>query len=181
MFLEGECRERTPGRWATCWARCWAARWDASWDARWGTVRPVGLRAFAATPSSVPDARAWVRELLEDLDGASCADLLDDVLLLLSEVVTNAVVHSDSARHEEGLVTVRVGVGNGMVHVEVLDAGSATGGPAVREATADGLGGRGLFLVDLLSADWGSHCGDMGGAVWFRVGTTHSPSNTLTG
>ncbi|MFD0884381.1 ATP-binding protein [Streptosporangium algeriense] len=179
VFLEGECRERTPGRWATCWARCWAARWDASWDARWGTVRPVGLRAFAATPSSVPEARGWARELLESLDGVSCADLLDDVLLLLSEVVTNAVVHSDSARHEEGLVTVRIGVGNGMVHVEVLDAGSETGGPAVREATADGLGGRGLFLVDLLSADWGAHCGEMGGAVWFRVGTGHPTRNTL--
>ncbi|MEV8635311.1 ATP-binding protein [Streptosporangium sp. NPDC051023] len=166
VFLEGECREATAGRWATCWARCWAARWDACWDERWNTVHPLGLRAFAGTPSSVPEARGWARELLV---GWVRGEALDNVMLLLSEVVTNAVVHSESGRREEGIVTVRLGVGRGLVHVEVLDAGSSASMPAVREVVADSVGGRGLFLVDLLSAGWGARRGETGGAVWFRV------------
>ncbi|GAA3092977.1 ATP-binding protein [Streptosporangium carneum] len=167
VFLEGECEEATPGRWATCWARCWSARWDARWTERWDAVRPLGLRAFAGTPSSIPRARRWARELLA---GKAQGDALDDVMLLLSEVVTNAVLHSDSGHRQDGLVTVRLGVGPGVVHVEVLDAGSAVSVPAVREAVADGAGGRGLFLVDLVATDWGAHHGDTGNAVWFRVG-----------
>ncbi|MEV7013059.1 ATP-binding protein [Streptosporangium sp. NPDC051022] len=167
VFLEGECMETTSARWATCWARCWTARWDARWADRWEAVRPVGLRSFAGRASSVSEARGWVRGLLT---GGIAEGALDDVVLLLSEVVTNAVVHSESGRREDGLVTVRIGVGRGVVHVEVIDAGSAASVPTVRGVDAERVGGRGLFLVDLLAVDWGVRHSDTGGAVWFQVG-----------
>ncbi len=127
----------------------------------------MGLRSFTGRPSSIPKARGWARELLA---GGAADGAIDDVMLLLSEVVTNAVVHSDSGHRAGGLLTVRLGVGRGVVHVEVIDAGSSASVPAVRDADADGVGGRGLFLVDLLAADWGAYYGETGNAVWFRVG-----------
>ncbi|WP_344969495.1 ATP-binding protein [Streptosporangium fragile] len=123
-------------------------------------------RDFPGKEISVPVAREWARELLA---GRIAAPLLDDVLLLLSEVVTNAITHSDSGRTAGGRVTVRVTCASGDVHVEVTDDGSAVSAPAVRVPEPDEDGGRGLWLVDLLATAWGSHHGEAGGSVWFLV------------
>ncbi|MEV8635140.1 ATP-binding protein [Streptosporangium sp. NPDC051023] len=57
-----------------------------------------------------------------------------------------------------------------VVHVEVIDDGSAVSLPFVRAATPDGDGGRGLLMVELLSARWGVHHDDeTGNAVWFHL------------
>lgn len=120
---------------------------------------------------SVPAARRWARDLLSN----RVADTtLDDTLLLLSEIVTDAIVHSDSGRGSHGSVTVCVALSNdhggGVVHVEVIDDGSDGSLPFVRAATADGDGGRGLFMVESMSARWGVHHDDEGGnAVWFHL------------
>ncbi|MGS2644082.1 ATP-binding protein [Streptosporangium sp. LJ11] len=115
---------------------------------------------------SVPEARAWARDLLIGRVGAP---VLDDVLLLLSELATNAVAHSDSGRTADGRVTVYVARTTTTVHVEVTDDGSAASAPAVRVPEADDDGGRGLWLVEMVAAGWGSHRDDAGGSVWFRV------------
>ncbi|MEZ7126741.1 ATP-binding protein [Nonomuraea sp. AD125B] len=65
------------------------------------------------------------------MTGSSCP-VLDDVFLLLSEVVTNAVTHSDSSRAPIGMVTVQIARIGTAVQVEVADAGSSTTTPAVR-------------------------------------------------
>ncbi|XVQ84729.1 ATP-binding protein [Microbispora siamensis] len=133
-------------------------------DASYDTWR----REFPGVDRSVSAAREWARGLLV---GQLRAPVLDDVLLLLSEVVTNAVAHSDSGRTADGRVVVWMVRTPTAVHVEVVDGGSATSAPAVRvpDADADADGGRGLWLVDLLAGAWGAHQDDAGGSVWFRV------------
>ena len=123
-------------------------------------------REFPGVDRSVPAAREWARGLLA---GLVAAPVLDDVLLLLSEVVTNAVAHSDSGRTADGRVVVWLVRTPAIVHVEVADGGSATSAPAVRVPDAEAGGGRGLWLVDLLAAAWGAQQDAAGGSVWFRV------------
>ncbi|GGL31084.1 hypothetical protein GCM10014719_35680 [Planomonospora parontospora subsp. antibiotica] len=123
-------------------------------------------REFPGEEVSVPVAREWVRGLLA---GRIAAPVLDDVLLLLSEVVTNAITHSDSGRTAGGWVAVRVTRAAGDVHVEVADGGSAAGAPAARVPETEDDSGRGLWLVDLLAAAWGWDRDAAGGSVWFRV------------
>ncbi|WP_176728553.1 ATP-binding protein [Planobispora rosea] len=114
-------------------------------------------------PESVAVARRRARELLGEGHPAS-----EDVILLVSEVVTNSVVHSGSA--DGGRVAMTLAVEAGTVTVEVCDAGSADSAPRVRFAP-DEEGGRGMFLVDLLAARWGvrqdGSCGPR--TVWFQI------------
>ncbi|MDP9849856.1 ATP-binding protein [Streptosporangium lutulentum] len=123
-------------------------------------------REFPGEVSSVPAARTWAHGLLAV---RLAPPALDDVLLLLSEVVTNAVTHSDSGRTADGRVTVHVTCDPGAVHVEVTDDGSATSTPVVHVPDPEADGGRGLWLVDLLAAAWGFRHDGMGRSVWFQV------------
>ncbi|MEV4242065.1 ATP-binding protein [Streptosporangium canum] len=125
-------------------------------------------REFPGEVASVPAARAWAHGLLAV---RLAPPALDDVLLLLSEVITNAVTHSDSCRTAGGRVTVHLTHDPGAVHVEVTDDGSTTSTPAVHVPDADSDGGRGLWLVDLLATAWGSsrHDDEAGRSVWFQV------------
>jgi len=123
----------------------------------------LGRLELPAIEASVPRARAWLRDRLGEAHPA-----LDDVLLLASELVTNAVRHSDS-RHT-GTVTVVATALRGIVHVTVIDAG-AEGMPHIEGGAGDeeGEGGRGLFLVDVLARAWGVQERPEGRAVWFEV------------
>ncbi|GAT70177.1 anti-sigma regulatory factor, serine/threonine protein kinase [Planomonospora sphaerica] len=136
-------------------------------EARHAVLEVLRRREFPGVPSSVAEARAWARDLLtEQVSG----DTLDVALLLLSEVFTNSVVHSDSGRVPGGTVTVYLGALDGLAHVEVIDDGAATTMPFLRAATPDGENGRGLALVDLLAAKWSVHHDEeTGTAVWFQV------------
>ncbi|MEU8038766.1 ATP-binding protein [Streptosporangium sp. NPDC049078] len=154
---------------------------------RWAVLHPLGHAEFAATPHSVATVRAWARHLLHTRITATA---LDDVVLLLSEVVTNSVVHSDSGRTATGSVTVCLGLGGNMVHAEVIDDGSATSLPFVRATDLDSDGGRGLLLVEAMATAWGTHHDpEAGTAVWFRLpahetnspdeaGSTDTPSSS---
>ncbi|MGJ6963694.1 ATP-binding protein [Streptosporangium sp. G11] len=134
---------------------------------RWAVLHPLGHAEFAGTPCSVATVRTWARHLL---NGRVAGTALDDVVLLLSEVVTNSVVHSDSGHTPTGSVTVCLGIGGGMVHAEVIDDGSATSLPFVRAAGLDSDGGRGLLLVEAMAVGWGVHHDtEAGTAVWFHV------------
>jgi anti-sigma regulatory factor (Ser/Thr protein kinase) len=111
-------------------------------------------------PASVGKARRFVVERLASL-GVSDPD--DDAAVVVSELVTNAVVH---ARTE---VTVRVlRKGAGIARVEVADGSTVLPGPRV--ATRASRSGRGLTLVDHLSNEWGVEANGAGKIVWFLVG-----------
>ncbi|MFJ2028394.1 ATP-binding protein [Streptosporangium sp. NPDC087985] len=149
---------------------------------RWATLRLLGHAEFPATPTAVATARQWIRDLLT---GRTSAPTLDDAILLLSEIMTNAVIHSDSGRTPNGSVMICIGTdigtgadGNtGKLHLEVIDDGSATNIPFIRAADTDSDGGRGLLLVDLIATDWGTHHDhETGNAVWFHL-TDHAPGH----
>jgi anti-sigma regulatory factor (Ser/Thr protein kinase) len=115
-------------------------------------------------PESVSVARGFVRLTL----GVG-HPVLDVVTLLTSEIVTNAVVHSDS--RDGGPVTLAIADCPEFVCVEVLDAG----GPMTPRlphsgfGDADADGGRGLWLVEHMASGWGTYADRGGRVVWFRV------------
>jgi anti-sigma regulatory factor (Ser/Thr protein kinase) len=116
-------------------------------------------RTFIASPDQVRLARTFLRGVLE-----SCP-MVDDAVLLISELCTNAVRHSDS-RLPGGTFTVHVDAYEGeYAWAEVRDCGGLWAG---RTARTDG--GHGLNIVRRTASDWGRD-GDpvTGWVVWFRL------------
>lgn len=103
-------------------------------------------------------ARRWLRTTLT---AWGVADRLDDVELLASELINNAVVHATSA------VMVRLRLQDGRLRVEVTDTG--IGSLHRQRTTLDDTSGRGLFLVEALSSAWGTAAGESGKVVWFEL------------
>jgi anti-sigma regulatory factor (Ser/Thr protein kinase) len=112
-------------------------------------------------PQAVSESRERLR--------SSCTHLprpvLDDALLLTSELVTNAV------RHGAGEITCRLWPGREVVRLEVSDAS-----PVVPHAVERGLvadSGRGLHIVDTLASRWGAVPDQRaaGKTVWFELDT----------
>jgi DNA-binding NarL/FixJ family response regulator len=123
-----------------------------------GVVAEVkaGLRADT---SSAGRARRFVDEVLSRW---RCDALLDDVQLLVSELVTNAVVHAGSE------VEVAVRLLSDSVRIEVVDrAANAPLRPA--DPADDDESGRGLLLVETLASAWGVEPLEGGKSVWFEV------------
>jgi len=111
-------------------------------------------------PSSAGEARRWVTELLTRWDLAA---LVDDLRLVVSELVSNAVLHARTA------VEVALSVGEGVIELAVRDRNPRTPRPRVANRGAEAPGGRGLLLVQELSDDWGVSERMDGKDVWFRV------------
>jgi anti-sigma regulatory factor (Ser/Thr protein kinase) len=88
-------------------------------------------------------------------------DLLATAELLLSEVVTNAVIHGRTA------VTVEAVVRPAGLRVDVTDDGA--GHPRVRPRDDAVPSGRGLHIVAVLAADWGVVPHPRGKTVWFEL------------
>jgi CheY-like chemotaxis protein/anti-sigma regulatory factor (Ser/Thr protein kinase) len=110
-----------------------------------------------AETSSSRTARRFIRNLL-DTHGQ---DLIADVELLVSELVTNAVLHASSAPRLE------VQVSAGAVRVAVHDDDPSL--PERRVPDADRPGGRGLNMVEQLASRWGAEAHDDGKVVWFEI------------
>lgn len=110
-------------------------------------------------------ARGW----LDDPDEEHRA-VVEDVLLMTSELVTNACLHAGGPR-ELSVRDVRDDgrdAGRSRVRVEVVDASAQT--PAMRPlAVPAHPGGHGLRVVDRLSFRWGSEPRPEGKAVWFEI------------
>ncbi len=109
------------------------------------TLTTVAARRFPATSSSVGQAR---RFLLAQLPGAGDGEA-DALVLMLSELATNAVQHAAT----EFEVAVQVAPGGHRVRVEVTDG--ATGFPTPQDQDADAPHGRGLHIVRTLADAWG--------------------------
>jgi CheY-like chemotaxis protein len=129
------------------------------------TLQPRSHRAdLPATAASAGMARRFAREVL----GSEGSDVLDTVQLLVSELVTNAVVHARSAP------TVAIHLFDDHVHVEVLD--DRNDEARRRDADSDAESGRGMALVDALAQRWGSLTVEHGKIVWFDVAREPLPS-----
>lgn len=116
-------------------------------------------RALPANPASA----ATARRLTEDaLRAWRQGDLVEVVTLLVSELVTNAVLHAGSA------IDLRVRSNGGRVRVEVGDGSAVL--PARRRYGEEATTGRGLGLVAMLASSWGAEPRPQGKVVWFQVG-----------
>ncbi|MET9496454.1 SpoIIE family protein phosphatase [Streptomyces sp. NPDC006552] len=117
----------------------------------------VGDWTLPREPKSVGRARELAREQLTAWELGPLADTTE---LLVSELVTNAL------RYGEGDIRLRLLLDRTLV-CEVWDAGLVQ--PRRRRARDTDEGGRGLQLVGLLSAAWGSRRTPRGKTVWFEL------------
>jgi anti-sigma regulatory factor (Ser/Thr protein kinase) len=125
-----------------------------------GTVGGISSgQSFEPKPMNVRAARDFVADALDEQGFAGDKEI---VLLLASELVTNAV------RHAATTFEITVDVEPDRVKVAVID-GDMDHGPRVRHPGPDDTNGRGLLLVDQLSAVWGSDRVGQGKAVWFTL------------
>lgn len=122
----------------------------------------LGRLTVPGRPEHVREARAFAAKALGDLHPA-----LDNVVLLTSELVTNAITHTRSCRRG-GAVQVVMTESDGGVRVEVSDQGSQLSAPVVRSEVF-ASDGHGLFLVQSLADQWGYVRDDNGTTVWFWV------------
>ncbi|MFD3930286.1 SpoIIE family protein phosphatase [Streptomyces sp. NPDC058614] len=117
----------------------------------------VGDWTLPREPRSVGRAREYART---QLVAWGLEPLVDTAELLVSELVTNAL------RYGEGEIRLRLLLDRTLV-CEVWDAGLVQ--PRRRRARDTDEGGRGLQLVGLLSAGWGSRRTPRGKTVWFEL------------
>lgn len=115
------------------------------------------------TPESVREARRFVASVL---DGWSTLGTVEVVVLLTSEVVTNAVLHAGPHAPSDELVLTLTLHGD-LVRVEVRDPGD--GALVRRDGTHEALSGRGLLLLDALASDWEVRPDRPGKVVCFQV------------
>jgi serine phosphatase RsbU (regulator of sigma subunit)/anti-sigma regulatory factor (Ser/Thr protein kinase) len=117
-------------------------------------------RTFAADERSVAKARAFAREMLETWDAG---DLADSVVLLVSELVTNAVVHAGTTARLELRLDPQ------SVRVEVEDLHPRRVLPMmVEEPTDEAEDGRGLLITFSLASAWGVDYTSASKRVWLR-------------
>jgi anti-sigma regulatory factor (Ser/Thr protein kinase) len=120
---------------------------------------------ISAVPGQVREARAFVARVLGQVHPH-----VNLALLLCSELVTNSVQHSGSAV-PGGVVTVTVVAGEKVVRVEVTDriGDGLPFLPSAASAGGEAEGGRGIRLVDALSARWGYERGGGLATTWFEI------------
>ncbi|GGW76128.1 ATPase [Streptomyces lucensis JCM 4490] len=136
-------------------------------SARGRQVRRLGLEGESGV---VPLARDFTRQALYAWGWlpAATADqraAAEDVLLVVSELVTNACLHA------EGPDELVIACDNKVIRLEVSDRG--TGQPAPRTPHRAGRpGGHGMFIVQRLCLDWGvvRATGRPGKTVWAELG-----------
>lgn len=123
------------------------------------------MRTFSRDVSEIPRSRHFVADAL-DQAGVTATDA---VLLVASELITNAV------RHGSGDVELRVLVDPDCVRLEVLDDGHASVVAPPENPAPSALGGRGLLLVEGVSDRWGSEFDAEGRTlVWAELSVARS-------
>ncbi|MFD6909970.1 MULTISPECIES: ATP-binding SpoIIE family protein phosphatase [unclassified Streptomyces] len=125
-------------------------------------VRRTMLTVAQAEPEQVAVARHQLRQLLHDW---SSPDQVDSAVLLLSEILTNVLVHTDA----DALLLAEVSDGGDgrRIRVEVTDAGDDL--PHLRRPGELASSGRGLVLVELLAHTWGVDPRGKGKSIWYEL------------
>ncbi|MFJ3900288.1 ATP-binding protein [Streptomyces sp. NPDC090025] len=112
-------------------------------------------------PAEVGRARRWARSRLVGCGIGDDEPLAETLVLLISELVTNAVVHTGCP------AVLRMLFGGAGVRVEVADRSDRP--PAPRHAAGEDTNGRGLELVDGLADRWGWQREGSGKSIWCEV------------
>ena len=129
----------------------------------------VASAAYQPEPKAAAAARRFVRDTVAAWAVTGAADghgVVDDAVLLTSELVTNAVVHAGTP------VQVTCRLADGAVEVVVSDGHPGRLVPEAPERDAvpsERTGGRGLLLPAALASAWGVAYGRSSKAVWFRL------------
>jgi serine/threonine-protein kinase RsbW len=124
-------------------------------------------RTFAGCPEEIRNVRLFVGQCIEGCPVA------DEVILLASEIATNALRHTASGLN--GTFCVLVHAADRTVRVEVHDLGSDTA-PAVCRSDSPEESGAGLALVETVAARWGFHGSPLGRVVWFEMDWPPGPA-----
>lgn len=111
-----------------------------------------------ADAASAGRARRLLRAALEGNDNE---DSIDAAELVISEIVTNALVHAGTA------MRLRILLADRGMRVELTDGNSRL--PSQRDFGATSPTGRGLLLVEELVTRWGAHPTEGGKVVWFEI------------
>jgi anti-sigma regulatory factor (Ser/Thr protein kinase) len=126
---------------------------------------------FAIRIKAGPTAACEARQAaLACFDGLLSPDKLDDVLLVVSELVTNAVLHG------RGDIDVRMGCDGRIVTGAVSDEGRGFD-RRPRRADSRRVGGHGLHIVGRVSEQWG--LGEGATSVWFEIALRDRPVSRL--
>ncbi|MFI8945896.1 ATP-binding protein [Streptomyces sp. NPDC053750] len=118
---------------------------------------------LAAHPGSPAQARRLTRARLNGW--SVCEDTCDTAALVVSELVTNAIVHTASTH-----IVCELHDGDDLVRIAVRDEGCAPGQPhPAADQQPEDEHGRGLLLVDALCDAWGAHEHGPGLLVWAEL------------
>jgi anti-sigma regulatory factor (Ser/Thr protein kinase) len=126
-------------------------------------------RLLAQTFEATANAPGEARRALDGIDGRLDQEIADDLRLLVSELVTNSLRHTGSAR-----IGLEVWSSADVVRVLVSDYGvgfDVSGPPQPRETS-----GWGLFMVNRLADRWGVERGDIT-RVWFEFSRSRAGGN----
>lgn len=122
------------------------------------STQDAGLAlSLPRTPSAAAIARRGVTSCFGDLLGE---ETLDDVLLVVSELVTNALLHG------QGAIKLRMTFDAHGVVGAVTDEGDAFHGKPL-ERDLDRVGGHGLHIVGRVAGSWGLSVGST--SIWFEI------------
>ena len=118
---------------------------------------------IAHLPSN-PGAPALARRIVREHSVELSPALAEDALLIVDELVTNAVQHGQAE------ITLRLQRHDDGINVGVRDAGESFVPPGPGLPAPDRMGGRGLYMVAALASSWGitPHSGT-GKTVWFEL------------
>ncbi|WP_174501736.1 ATP-binding SpoIIE family protein phosphatase [Streptacidiphilus neutrinimicus] len=131
-----------------------------------GAPRPVGRRLVVTVgqgqPARIATARRELRGILQDWNSPDDADA---AVLLVSELLTNVLLHTDQ---EGALLAELSGAPCGRrLRIEVSDGSDEL--PHLRSPGEMASSGRGLVLLDLLADRWGVRPSGEGKVVWFEI------------
>jgi hypothetical protein len=144
---------------------------------------------LAVEPAAVRTARHWTTTLLTQALPPIGPDTIDSAVLLVSELVTNAIRAVGESRYPQNAfpkgtrpiraldrprVWLVIAANPGLIRIEVHDSASVPVPPAARpcgEAAAEEESGRGLEVITALASDWGWHPDPCGKVVWCQLVT----------
>ena len=123
--------------------------------------RPRQTRTLVAMPDAVGEARRWVAAVAGDLLGP---EQRENLRLIISEVVTNALRYGADGEHIDLAVIPKAG----FLCVQVTDDGPGLA-PRPRALEPEEHGGFGLYFVEQLTRRWGVTREDHRTRVWFEL------------
>lgn len=124
--------------------------------------RTAVLTDLTDSATACADGRRFVADHLSRCDVPT--QTIDEVTLLTSELITNAI------RHAPPPLCLQISVTGDVVRVQVHDSDPAA--PVLTRPDFNSVGGRGMWLIDTMATRWGFYEQQPGKEVWFEIAFT---------